>query len=273
MAGGAPAPILYGMPQYLLHHRHDARECLIAFAAWKGHESPLRHRLTLASRARAVMRSVDRRGRERGGGLGLLPIYLANRTEAAVGLCRSCDIQHQVPLGHSRSATDRCPRPSKPSNQEQRSSQCPSPSPSAVPSYLLVLAVALLAALVPSMANAATPRRLLLQVQGLWLPSGRMKYGSFNGTVRKFLKVGATTQLTCPSGEVKEDYFSVYIIMGGKIDRYGRFKYSYKGFNFRAASRAGRAPRARLRTVGDCTSQDVTWTAKKSSGGIPLPTS
>ena len=49
MARGAAAPILSGMPHYLLHHRHDARECPIAFAAWKGHESPLRHRLTLAS--------------------------------------------------------------------------------------------------------------------------------------------------------------------------------------------------------------------------------
>jgi hypothetical protein len=138
--------------------------------------------------------------------------------------------------------------------------------------------VALLAALVPSMANAATPRAGYYS--GTTSQAGGsvdfkvMKYGSFNGTVRKFLKVGATTQLTCPSGEVKEDYFSVYIIMGGKIDRYGRFKYSYKGFSFKGRFTSRTSAKGTLsRTVGDCTAQDVTWTAKKSSGGIPLPTS
>jgi hypothetical protein len=142
----------------------------------------------------------------------------------------------------------------------------------------VVLAVALLAALVPSMANAATPRAGYYS--GTTSQAGGsvdfkvMKYGSFNGTVRKFLKVGATTQLTCPSGEVKEDYFSVYIIMGGKIDRYGRFKYSYKGFSFKGRFTSRTSAKGTLsRTVGDCTAQDVTWTAKKSSGGIPLPTS
>jgi hypothetical protein len=138
-----------------------------------------------------------------------------------------------------------------------------------------VLAVALLAALVPSMANAATPRAGYYS--GATSQAGEvdfkvMKYGSFNGTVRKFLKVSATTQLTCPSGEVKEDYFSVYIIMGGKIDRYGRFKYSYKGFSFKGRFTSRTSAKGTLsRTVGDCTAQSVTWTAKKTSGGIPLP--
>jgi hypothetical protein len=99
-----------------------------------------------------------------------------------------------------------------------------------------------------------------------------MKYGSFNGTVRKFLKVGATTQLTCPSGEVKQDYFSVYIISGGKVDRYGRFKYSYKGFSFKGRFTSRTTAKGTLsRTVGDCTAQNVTWTAKKTSGGLQLP--
>jgi hypothetical protein len=138
-----------------------------------------------------------------------------------------------------------------------------------------VLAGSLLAALVPSMASAATPRAGYYS--GPTSQAGEvdfkvMKYGSFNGTVRKFLKVGATTQLTCPSGEVKEDYFSVYIIMGGKIDRYGRFKYSYKGFSFKGRFTSKTSAKGTLsRTLGDCTAQNVTWTAKKTTGGIPLP--
>jgi hypothetical protein len=28
--------------QFLLHHRHDARECGVAYASFKGHRSPLR---------------------------------------------------------------------------------------------------------------------------------------------------------------------------------------------------------------------------------------
>jgi hypothetical protein len=37
------------MPRFLLHHRHDAHECGVVFASFKGHQSPLRHRTTLAS--------------------------------------------------------------------------------------------------------------------------------------------------------------------------------------------------------------------------------
>jgi hypothetical protein len=71
------------MPQYLLHHRHDARECSVAFAAWKGHESPLRHRKTLASCAsggHAIWWTVEAASVQ--AALGLLPTYLADRTEA-----------------------------------------------------------------------------------------------------------------------------------------------------------------------------------------------
>ena len=37
------------MPRFLVHHRHEPHQCGIAFAAFKGHDSPLRHRATLAS--------------------------------------------------------------------------------------------------------------------------------------------------------------------------------------------------------------------------------
>ena len=149
-----------------------------------------------------------------------------------------------------------------------------------------VLAGSLLAALVPSMAGAATPRAgyyagttsQMITSTDPAEPAAAgevdfkvMKYGSFNGTVRKFIKVGATTQLTCPSGEVKQDYFSVYTVAGGKVDRYGRFKYSYKGFSFKGRFTSRTTAKGTLsRTIGDCTAQNVTWTAKKTSGGLSI---
>ena len=37
------------MPRFLLHHRHEPHECGVAFAAFRGHASPLRHQAALAS--------------------------------------------------------------------------------------------------------------------------------------------------------------------------------------------------------------------------------
>jgi len=37
------------MRTYMLWHTHDARECPVAFAAWNGFDSPLRHLPVLAS--------------------------------------------------------------------------------------------------------------------------------------------------------------------------------------------------------------------------------
>ena len=37
------------MARYLLHHRHEPHECGVVFASFKGHDSPLRRRPTLAS--------------------------------------------------------------------------------------------------------------------------------------------------------------------------------------------------------------------------------
>jgi hypothetical protein len=41
------AAMLGRMPRFLLEHQHTARECGVVFAAFKGFESPLRHRLTV----------------------------------------------------------------------------------------------------------------------------------------------------------------------------------------------------------------------------------
>jgi hypothetical protein len=139
-----------------------------------------------------------------------------------------------------------------------------------------LLACSLLAAMMSASAGAATPRGgyysgSTAQQAGL-VDFKVFKYGSSTGTVRKLLKVGATTQLTCPSGEVKEDRFLAYILLGGKIDRLGRFKYSYKGFTIKGRFTTRTSAKGTLsRTVGDCKAENVSWTAKRSTGGIPLP--
>jgi hypothetical protein len=74
---------LRAMPRFLLQHRHDAHECGVAFAAFRGHASPLRHRAALASCAfggHAIWWTVDADGPEQA--LALLPFFLAERTIA-----------------------------------------------------------------------------------------------------------------------------------------------------------------------------------------------
>jgi hypothetical protein len=72
------------MPSYLLEHRHEPRECGVVFAAFKGHDSPLRHRATLAScrsGRHAIWWTVDANTEE--DALSLLPRYVAERTTAS----------------------------------------------------------------------------------------------------------------------------------------------------------------------------------------------
>jgi len=70
--------------RYLLHHRHDPHECGVVFAAFKGHESPLRRQATLAScrsGGHAIWWTVDAASER--DALDLLPIYVAQRTTLA----------------------------------------------------------------------------------------------------------------------------------------------------------------------------------------------
>jgi hypothetical protein len=67
----------------LLHHHHESQECGVAFAAFKGHESPLRHQEALASCAsggHAIWWVVEAGCEE--DALGLLPFYVAQRATA-----------------------------------------------------------------------------------------------------------------------------------------------------------------------------------------------
>jgi len=71
------------MPRYLLHHRHEPHECGVVFASFRGHESPLRHRPTLAScrtGGHEIWWSVESATED--DALRLLPCYVAERTTA-----------------------------------------------------------------------------------------------------------------------------------------------------------------------------------------------
>lgn len=71
------------MPCFLIHHRHEPRECGVVFAAFKGHESPLRHRPTFASCAfggHSIWWRVQ--AATEAEALGLLPFYVAQRAIA-----------------------------------------------------------------------------------------------------------------------------------------------------------------------------------------------
>jgi len=71
------------MPRYLVHHRHEPRECGIAFASFKGHASALRHRPALAScvsGGHAIWWTVDAASEDEA--LALLPFFVAERSTA-----------------------------------------------------------------------------------------------------------------------------------------------------------------------------------------------
>jgi hypothetical protein len=71
------------MAHYLLQHHHEPDECGVVFASFKGHESPLRHRSTVAScrtGGHAIWWTVEAASEQ--DALGLLPAYVADRTTA-----------------------------------------------------------------------------------------------------------------------------------------------------------------------------------------------
>ena len=72
------------MARYVLHHRHEAHECGVVFASFKGHPSPLRRKPTLAScrsGGHAIWWTVEAASEAEA--LALLPFYVAERTTAA----------------------------------------------------------------------------------------------------------------------------------------------------------------------------------------------
>ncbi len=71
------------MARFLLHHRHEADDCGVAFASFRGHESSLRHREALATCAfggHAIFWAVE--AADESQALGLLPYFVAERATA-----------------------------------------------------------------------------------------------------------------------------------------------------------------------------------------------
>jgi len=69
------------MPRFLLQHRHEPHQCGVAFAAFKGHDSPLRHCAVLASclsGGHAIWWAVEAASEE--DALRLLPLFVARRS-------------------------------------------------------------------------------------------------------------------------------------------------------------------------------------------------
>jgi hypothetical protein len=70
------------VPLFVLSHRHAPDECRSAFAAWKGFDSPLRHRPTVIScveGGHAAWWQVE--ASDARAALAQLPPYVAERTE------------------------------------------------------------------------------------------------------------------------------------------------------------------------------------------------
>jgi hypothetical protein len=81
---GAVAGQARRMSRYLLQHRHSPDECGVVFASFRGHKSPLRHQMTLAScrsGGHAIWWTVDAASEK--DALELLPFYVAKRTTIA----------------------------------------------------------------------------------------------------------------------------------------------------------------------------------------------
>ena len=71
------------MSSYLLEHRHEADDCPVVFASWRGFSSPLRHRVTFASCAMGGHRIWWRvEAAHEAEALSYLPTYVADRTAA-----------------------------------------------------------------------------------------------------------------------------------------------------------------------------------------------
>jgi len=72
------------MPRYRLQHQHRPEECGATFAAFNGHDSPLRHTTAMSScpfGGHAIWWDVQ--ATSEAAALQLLPFYVAQRTTVA----------------------------------------------------------------------------------------------------------------------------------------------------------------------------------------------
>jgi hypothetical protein len=71
------------MPKFVVHHRHASHECGVAYTAFRGYDSSLRHRPALASCAsgdHAIWWTVE--AASTADALALLPFFVAQRSTA-----------------------------------------------------------------------------------------------------------------------------------------------------------------------------------------------
>ncbi len=83
MSSRGRPPTLGPVPRFLIHHRHRPGDCGVAFAAFRGHDTPLRRRPALASCAyggHAIWWTVEAAGADEA--LALLPDFVARRSVA-----------------------------------------------------------------------------------------------------------------------------------------------------------------------------------------------
>ena len=69
------------MSRFVLHHRHEAGDCGVVFASFRGHDSPLRRQPALTScrsGGHAIWWTVE--AESEADALALLPFYVAERT-------------------------------------------------------------------------------------------------------------------------------------------------------------------------------------------------
>jgi hypothetical protein len=83
MSAPTSAAQAWAVPRYLLHHRHEAHQCGVVYAAFKGHDSTLRRQPTVASCATGgheIWWTVN--ATSEADALALLPFFVAERTAA-----------------------------------------------------------------------------------------------------------------------------------------------------------------------------------------------
>jgi hypothetical protein len=78
----APSPSVAVVATYLLAHTHGESDCRVAYAAWRGYESPLRGQSAIASCASGEHRMFWTVHADNASeALKQLPPYLAQRTQ------------------------------------------------------------------------------------------------------------------------------------------------------------------------------------------------
>jgi hypothetical protein len=78
------APQDGAVPMFLITHQHDPSLCRVAFAAWNGFESPLRHHSTLSScveGGHSIWWQVE--AEDVDAALALVPPWIAERSTAS----------------------------------------------------------------------------------------------------------------------------------------------------------------------------------------------